>query len=80
MPIASRHANRNWHAFIVRCCMRMSLGLQVNAGHGLNYHNVGPIVAIPHIAELNIGHAIISEAVFIGLEQAVKNMKALLAA
>lgn len=55
-----------------------SLGLQVNAGHGLHYHNVRPIVAIPHIAELNIGHAIISEAVFIGLEQAVKNMKALL--
>jgi pyridoxine 5-phosphate synthase len=55
------------------------LGLQVNAGHGLHYHNVRPIVAIPHIAELNIGHAIISEALFIGLEQAVKNMKALLA-
>lgn len=55
-----------------------SLGLQVNAGHGLNYHNVRPIVAIPHVAELNIGHAIISEAVFIGLEQAVKKMKALL--
>ncbi len=55
-----------------------ALGLQVNAGHGLNYHNVQPIVAIPHIAELNIGHAIIAEAVFIGLEQAVKKMKALL--
>lgn len=57
-----------------------ALGLQVNAGHGLNYHNVRPIVKIPHIAELNIGHAVISEAVFIGLEQAVKKMKALLAA
>lgn len=56
-----------------------TLGLQVNAGHGLNYHNVQPIVAIPNIAELNIGHAIIAEAVFIGLEQAVKSMKALLA-
>jgi pyridoxine 5-phosphate synthase len=55
-----------------------ALGLQVNAGHGLNYHNVQPIVAIPHVAELNIGHAIVAEAVFIGLEQAVKNMKALL--
>jgi pyridoxine 5-phosphate synthase len=55
-----------------------SLGLQVNAGHGLNYHNVRPIVAIPHIEELNIGHAVIAEAVFIGLEQAVKKMKALL--
>lgn len=55
-------------------------GLQVNAGHGLHYHNVQPVIAIPHIAELNIGHAIVSEAVFIGLEQAVKNMKALLRA
>ncbi len=57
-----------------------SLGLQVNAGHGLNYHNVQPIVATPDICELNIGHAIIAEAVFIGLEQAVKKMKALLTA
>lgn len=56
-----------------------ALGLQVNAGHGLNYHNVQPIVAIPNISELNIGHAIIAEAVFIGLEQAVKKMKGLLA-
>jgi pyridoxine 5-phosphate synthase len=55
-----------------------ALGLQVNAGHGLHYHNVRPIVAIPHIEELNIGHSVISEALFIGLEQAVKNMKALL--
>jgi pyridoxine 5-phosphate synthase len=53
-------------------------GLQVNAGHGLNYHNVRPIVAIPDIAELNIGHAVIAEALFIGLEHAVKKMKALL--
>lgn len=57
-----------------------ALGLQVNAGHGLNYHNVQPIVAIPNICELNIGHAIIAEALFIGLEAAVKNMKALLSA
>ncbi len=57
-----------------------ALGLQVNAGHGLHYHNIRPIVAIPHIEELNIGHSIISEALFIGLEQAVKKMKALLVA
>jgi pyridoxine 5-phosphate synthase len=55
-----------------------ALGLQVNAGHGLNYHNVGSIVSMPHIVELNIGHAIISEALFSGLESAVKKMKALL--
>jgi len=55
-----------------------SYGLQVNAGHGLNYHNVQPIVAIPNIIELNIGHAIIAEAMFIGLDAAVRKMKALL--
>jgi len=53
-------------------------GLQVNAGHGLNYHNVQPIVAIPNLVELNIGHAIIAESVFIGLDAAVRKMKAIL--
>ena len=51
-------------------------GLVVNAGHGLNLDNVGAIAAIPQIYELNIGHAIIAESVFVGLEQAVKDMKA----
>jgi pyridoxine 5-phosphate synthase len=55
-----------------------SLGLQVNAGHGLDYHNVKAIVAIDGIVEFNIGHAIISRAVFSGLHQAVADMKALL--
>ena len=55
-------------------------GLQVNAGHGLHYHNVQDIVAIPDIVELNIGHAIIAESLFIGLDQAVRKMKALLTA
>jgi len=54
-------------------------GLQVNAGHGLNYHNVQSIVAIPNLLELNIGHAIIAESLFIGLEAAVQKMKILLA-
>lgn len=53
-------------------------GLQVNAGHGLHYHNVQPIVAIPGLVELNIGHAIIAESLFIGLEAAVRKMKLLL--
>ncbi len=53
-----------------------SRGLVINAGHGLNLENVGPIAAIPHIHELNIGHALIGDAVFVGLEQAVKRMKA----
>ncbi|WP_291335509.1 pyridoxine 5'-phosphate synthase [Acinetobacter sp. UBA801] len=53
-----------------------SRGLVINAGHGLNLDNVGAIAAIPHIHELNIGHALIGDAVFVGLEQAVKRMKA----
>lgn len=53
-----------------------SKGLVVNAGHGLNLDNVTPIAAIPHIHELNIGHSIIADAVFVGLPQAVQQMKA----
>lgn len=51
-------------------------GLVVNAGHGLNLDNVAAIAAIPQIHELNIGHSIIAESVFVGLAQAVKDMKA----
>ena len=55
-----------------------SKGLQVNAGHGLNIHNVGPIAANPLISELNIGHAIIADAVFNGLANSVREMKRLM--
>ncbi|MFM2485757.1 pyridoxine 5'-phosphate synthase [Celerinatantimonas yamalensis] len=55
-----------------------SLGLTVNAGHGLHYHNVAPIAAIPEIYELNIGHAIIAQATFSGLSNAVSDMKKLM--
>ncbi len=55
-----------------------SLGLIVNAGHGLHYHNVEPIAAVVDIVELNIGHAIIARAVFDGLPQAVRAMKELM--
>ncbi len=54
-----------------------ALGLKVNAGHGLNYENVHRMRQINDLYELNIGHSIISRAVFTGLEQAVKDMKAL---
>jgi pyridoxine 5-phosphate synthase len=57
-----------------------SLGLTVNAGHGLNYHNVEPIAAIPEIVELNIGHAIVARALIDGLSLAVRDMKALMRA
>lgn len=55
-----------------------SLGLIVNAGHGLHYHNVQPIAAIAEIVELNIGHAIVARAVFAGLANAVREMKRLM--
>lgn len=55
-----------------------SLGLVVNAGHGLHYHNVQPIAAIPEMYELNIGHAIIGRALFSGLAAAVSEMKRLM--
>ncbi|HVN88085.1 MAG TPA: pyridoxine 5'-phosphate synthase [Candidatus Binatia bacterium] len=51
-------------------------GLIVNAGHGLTLDNVAPIAALPEIHELNIGHSIVAHAVFVGLEQAVRDMKA----
>ncbi len=55
-------------------------GLIVNAGHGLHYHNVEPIAAIPGIYELNIGHAIIARAMFVGLKEAVAEMKRIMLA
>ncbi len=55
-----------------------SSGLQVNAGHGINYRNVTLIHQIPHLTELNIGHSIVSRAIFVGLEKAVGEMLALL--
>jgi pyridoxine 5-phosphate synthase len=54
------------------------LGLKVAAGHGLNYQNVLPVAAIAEIEELNIGHAIVAHAVLVGMERAVREMKALL--
>ncbi len=56
----------------------LSRGLQVNAGHGLHYHNVMDIAEIPGMTELNIGHSIISHALFVGLKQAVCEMKSLM--
>ncbi len=54
------------------------LGLKMNAGHGLNYENLPLLHRVPHLVELNIGHSIISRAVFVGLKQAVKEMLALM--
>ena len=57
-----------------------ALGMRFNAGHALNYYNVQPIARLPGIRELHIGHAIVSRAVFTGLREAVREMKALMTA
>ena len=56
------------------------IGLTVNAGHGLTYHNVQPVAALPGINELNIGHAIVAHALFVGWKEAVAEMKRLMVA
>jgi pyridoxine 5-phosphate synthase len=54
------------------------LGLEVHAGHGIDYETVGPIAAIPQVVELNIGHFLIGEAIFVGLETTIRQMRALM--
>jgi pyridoxine 5-phosphate synthase len=56
----------------------VSVGLEVHAGHGLTYGTVSPVAAIPELKELNIGHFLIGEAIFIGLESSVRKMRALM--
>ncbi len=53
-------------------------GLEVHAGHGIDYDSVGPVAAIPEVAELNIGHFLVGEAIFIGLEPAIRRMRELM--
>lgn len=55
-----------------------ALGLEVHAGHGLDYDNVAAVAAIPEVVELNIGHFLVGEALFVGLEQSVRHMRALM--
>ena len=57
------------------CVRAHELGLLVNAGHGLNLENVQPVVQLPHMNELNIGHSIVARSIFVGLEQAVREMR-----
>ena len=74
-----RAAKRNYGTIIAAAKLANSFGLEVHGGHGLNYTNVLPIAEIAEIVELNIGHSIIARAVFVGIEQAVREMKELLA-
>mgnify|MGYP000029179814 CR=1 FL=1 len=59
-------------------CLAHSLGIIVNAGHGINYHNIEDILTLPHLNELNIGHSIISRSIAVGLTAATAEMKALM--
>lgn len=70
---------REFEALRVAAKQGAELGLEIHAGHGLTFHNVQPIAAIPEVRELNIGHFLIGEAVFMGLPEAVKEMKRLIA-
>ncbi len=72
-------SQREFEKIFESCRLAHKLGLTVNAGHGLNYHNVRQIAKIKEIYELNIGHSIISRAVLVGIERAVREMKGLLA-
>ncbi len=60
------------------CLLAHSLGLQVNAGHGLRLGNTAAVARLPHMTELNIGHSIIARSIFVGLEAAVKEMRSLI--
>lgn len=61
-------------------CVAHDLGLRVNAGHGLDYENLPAIVTLPHLEELNIGFAIVAHSLFVGVEQAIREMRTLIQA
>lgn len=72
---AENPSQANLEAIINAAKHANNLGLEVHAGHGLNYENVGDIAAIPEIVELNIGHFLIGEAVFVGLKESIIQMR-----
>ena len=76
--VATAARQRELAAIADVAALARRLGLEVHAGHGLDYENVLPIAKIPEIVELNIGHSIIARAVIVGIEQAVREMKELL--
>ncbi|SIN90471.1 pyridoxine 5'-phosphate synthase [Singulisphaera sp. GP187] len=73
--VAELDQTRELNALIEAGRITVASGLKLHAGHGLNYQNVGPIAQVAGMTELNIGHSIISRAVFVGLERAVREMK-----
>ena len=74
----ARHRKRELNRLIAAASHAHSLGLRVNAGHGINYDNLTDLLAVPHLEELNIGHSIVSRAMSVGLPKAVKEMLALM--
>ena len=74
----SKEADTEFEAITQGAKLAYKLGMGVNAGHGLNYQNVKRLTHMPEIVEYNIGHSIIARAVLVGLDQAVREMKALL--
>jgi pyridoxine 5-phosphate synthase len=73
-----KNISREFEALRTGANFAKSLGLEVHAGHGLTFQNVQPIASIPQISELNIGHFIVGEALFMGLPAAIKEMKRLI--
>lgn len=76
----AEHPARELQRLLDGAKLASGLGLEVHAGHGLTFANVGPVAAIPEIAELNIGHFLIGEAILHGLPHVVRHMKGLIAA
>ena len=73
-----RERNKELERLVAASNRAHELGVRVNAGHGLNYENLSVLHLVPHLVELNIGHSIVSRAVFVGLKKAVKEMLALM--
>ena len=71
----SRKRKRELNRLIAAASHAHMLGLRVNAGHGLNYNNLADLLTVPHLEELNIGHSIVSRAIFVGISQAVQEMR-----
>jgi pyridoxine 5-phosphate synthase len=74
----SPEATRHFEALRRAAAQAYALGLEVHAGHGLDYETVGPIAALPEVMELNIGHFLIGEAIFVGLDPAIRRMRRLM--
>ena len=89
VPVVELHTGTYCHAngearaaelerLVAAAAFAESHGLECHAGHGLSYDTVGPVAAIPTIVELNIGHYLVGEAIFSGLESAIKRMRAIM--